>query len=63
MVTSEKQELNRKEAAEILGVHPRTVNRLKESGHLTPSSVTPGGHARYHRAVVTHLRRQMEARR
>ncbi|MEO2012937.1 MAG: helix-turn-helix domain-containing protein [Fuerstiella sp.] len=51
------------EVAERLQVSTRTVSRWVHLGHLSTSSVTIGGHRRFHPAVVEHLRRQLEARR
>lgn len=40
------------QAAEILGVAPRTVVRWADAGELPPAMRTRGGHRRFHRSQV-----------
>lgn len=52
--------LSLNEAAKILGVHPSTLRRWSDEGHL-PSVRTEGGHRRYDRtALTTFLEKQQE---
>ena len=46
------------EAAALLHVSPKTVNRWANEGRL-PCIVTLGGHRRFHRDVVAAAARQM----
>lgn len=50
--------LSLNEAAKVLGVHPSTLRRWSDEGHL-PSVRTEGGHRRYDReALTTFLEKQ-----
>jgi excisionase family DNA binding protein len=52
--------LSLNEAAKVLGVHPSTLRRWSDEGHL-PSVRTEGGHRRYNRdALSTFLEKQQE---
>ena len=52
--------LSLNEAAKVLGIHPSTLRRWSDEGHL-PSVRTEGGHRRYDRNVLTSfLEKQQE---
>jgi excisionase family DNA binding protein len=42
-MSNTRQLLNSRQAAEVLGVHVRTVSRLVKSGELPPAETVPGG--------------------
>lgn len=46
------------QAARVLGVHVRTLQRWAEAGLITPDLVTPGGHMRWD---VDRLREELRA--
>lgn len=48
------QRLTLGEAAERLGVHPSTLRRWSDTGHV-PSSRTQGGHRRFERQMIERL--------
>lgn len=48
------------EAAEMLGVEPRTIARWSDTGELW-RTFTRGGHRRYDRAEVAQLAEQLKA--
>lgn len=50
------------EAAEVLGVEPRTIARWSDEGRLW-RTWTAGGHRRYDRAEVKALKRDLEKER
>ena len=53
--------LTTREVAEIIGVHPRTIQRWRQKGYLLPTEITPGGVHKYHPVNVRHLQQQMRA--
>jgi excisionase family DNA binding protein len=42
-MSNTRQLLNSRQAAEVLGVHVRTVSRLVQRGELPPAETVPGG--------------------
>jgi excisionase family DNA binding protein len=42
-MSNTRQLLNSRQAAELLGVHVRTVSRLVQRGELPPAETVPGG--------------------
>jgi excisionase family DNA binding protein len=42
-MSNTRQLLNSRQAAEVLGVHVRTVSRLVKRGELPPAETVPGG--------------------
>ncbi len=53
-MTDEPHYLDRRAAAEVLGVSPATLDRWVRNGRLTPFR-TPSGHPRYTRAQLDRL--------
>ena len=50
--------LSRSEVSKLLGVSPNTVTRWAREGRL-PCQVTLGGHHRFDRELVEHLRKSL----
>ncbi len=58
MDSAQREYLTPREAAQMLGVSPKTVVRWAAEGHI-PSLVTLGGHRRFKREEILELLQRM----